>query len=125
MKDKKYKYIYDVVEEYLHVKEEQEEITLQIAKNREKFDGFIKDHLGRVIKDEDAQHAFKIHQQLKKYEENEREMQQELTEIEYVFKEFLKNLKGSKISIERKDDSKSRTTHLFWLDGEDLKTNVL
>ena len=125
MKDKKYKYIDDLIEEYIRLTDEQIEIPLHIAKSREKYDSFLKDHVDEVLKADDAQHAFKIHSQLKKYEENKQELEQELAEIESMLKEFLQTLSGLKISYEKKDDNKSKITFIFWLEGGELKSNRL
>lgn len=125
MRDKKYKYIEDVIEEYIRLTDEQIEIPLQITKAQEKYDIFLKDHENGVLKEEDAQYAFKIYFQLKKYAENKKEVEEELTEVEGILKEFLHTLKGAKISFEKKDDNKSKMTFLFWLEEEELKSNRL
>ena len=125
MKEKKFKYIDDVIEEYIRLTDEQIEIPLQASKTREKYDTFLKDHGNGVLKSDDAQHAFKIHTQLKKYDENKVELEEELGEVEGILKDFLKSLNGSKISYEKKDDNKSKLTFQFWLEGEELKSSRL
>lgn len=123
MKDKKYKYVEDVIEEYLRLTDDQIEIPLQITKAKEKYDAFLKDHENEVLKADDTQHAFKIHSQLKKYDENKTEVEKELSEVSSILKDFLHSLNACKISYEKKDDSKSKITFLFWLEGEELKSN--
>lgn len=125
MKDKKYKYLDDVIEEYISLSDELIEVPLQVSKTREKYDTFLKDHGTEALKNDDTQHAFKIYTQLKKYEESKVELEEELREVEGVLKDFLRSLNGSKISYEKKDDNKSKITFLFWLEGEDLKSNRL
>lgn len=125
MKDKKFKYIDDLVEEYIQLSDEQIEIPFQVNKLTEKLDVFVKDHENEVLKPDDAQQAFKIHMQLKKYAENKHELEEEMREIENQLKDFLKSLNNSKISYEKKDDNKTKITFLFWMEGEELKSNRL
>ncbi|MDQ6814019.1 MAG: hypothetical protein M3040_09790 [Bacteroidota bacterium] len=123
MKDKKYKYLEDAIEDYLQLMEQQIEIPLQIAKAKEKYEAFLKDHQNDVLDSEDAQHAFKIHSQINKFEESKKELEEELSGVETCLKGFLGTLSGSKISFEKKDENKSKMTFLFWMEGEELKSN--
>ena len=120
MKDKKYKYLEDLVEDYLRLSDEKVDIPSQITRLQEKYEAFLEQHETELIADE-AQPAFKLFYQLKKYEEYKSEVEQELAEVEKIFIDFLNSLNGMKISYEKKDDNKSRMTYLFWVEGEELK----
>jgi signal transduction histidine kinase len=123
MKDKRYKYVEDVIEDYIALTEEQIEIPLLIEKAKEKYEALnIKDK-GSVIPQDDAEAAFKIFMQLKKYEERRNELNEELSGVEAILKEFIGFLKGSKVLYEKKDDSKNKLTFLFWVEEDQLKCN--
>src|SRR3954451_18612103 len=101
MKDKKYKYLEDLIEDYLRLCDEKEDIPLQIAKAQEKYEAFLGEH-EKELKADEAQPAFKLFHQLKKYEEYKIEVEDELAEVERVFKDFLRSLNDAKISYEKK-----------------------
>jgi hypothetical protein len=66
MKDKKYKHIEDLLEDYLQVKEEHLEISLLDSKAVEKQESFRSDYQGSTIKTTEAQDGFKSFLQLKR-----------------------------------------------------------
>jgi seryl-tRNA synthetase len=115
MKDKKYKYLGDLIEEYIDLTNEQKEIPQLIDKARSKYDEFTKENNGTVIDAADAQEVFKSFSQLKKYDERKKEIEEELNDVETQLKEFLHFFTGRKVSYEKKDDNKIRTTFLFSL----------
>lgn len=123
MKDKRYKYVEDVIEDYIELADEQIEIPLLINKAREKYEGLKLEQGASTIAQEDAEDAFKIFMQLKKYEERKNDINEQLGEVENILKEFLIFLKEHKISYEKKDDNKNKVTFLFWLEEGQLKCN--
>lgn len=124
MKEKKYKYLEDLFDEYVQLSEEQIEIPLFIEKAQKKFDQHLAPQKDNTYKYSDAEDLFKFHNQLRKYEERTKELSDELAEAENALKEFLTALQGGKIAYERKDDSdKSKNTYLFWLEGDEVKCN--
>ncbi len=124
MKEKKYKYVEDVMEDYLQLIDEQIEIPLTIAQAREKQISLMDDVTGNVLKKGDAENVFKGFMQLKKTEERKAEIQMELTELEDLLKEFLHYINGNKLSYERKDElDKQKVTYLFWLEEGVIKCN--
>lgn len=124
MKEKKHKYLEDLFDEYIQLTDEQIEIPLCIEKAQKKFDQHLSPQKESTYKHSDAEDLFKYHTQIKKHEERKKEVGDELAETENSIKEFLTSLQGSKISYERKDDNdKSKNTYLFWLEGDQVKTN--
>jgi signal transduction histidine kinase len=123
MKDKRYKYVEDVIEDYIELTEEQIQIPLLIEKAREKYEALDLKERGSIIPQDDAEDAFKIFMQLKKYEERKEEVTGELAEVEAILKEFISFLKGNKILYEKKDDNKNKLTFLFWVEEDQLKCN--
>lgn len=124
MKDKKHKYLEDLFDEYIALTDEQIEIPLFIEKARKKFDQHLSEEKTVTYKSSDAEDLFKYHNQVKKYEERKKEIEDALVESENALKEFLTTLEGGKISYERKDDNdKSKSTYVFWLEGDTVKCN--
>lgn len=122
MKDKKYKYAEDVIEDYLMLEDEQIEIPLLISKARDKYES-LKIEQGDALKPREAEDAFKIFTQLKKLEDRKIEVNEELAEVQSLLKEFLEFVNGNKISFEKKDDNKNKITYLFWLEDGNVKCN--
>lgn len=124
MKEKKHKYLEDLFDEYIQLTDEQIEIPLCIEKAQKKFDQHLSPQKDSTYKYSDAEDLFKYHIQVRKHEERIKEIGDDLAEAENSLKEFLTSLQGGKISYERKDDSdKSKTTYLFWLEGDKVKCN--
>lgn len=123
MRDKKYKHIEDLIEDYLQLNEEQIETSLQVTKLKEKQDAFFSGYQDTTIKTTDAQEGFKLFSQLKRLEERRKEVAGEILEAEAAMTEFLQRLNGSRISYEKKDDDKNKLTFLFWIEGGQLKSN--
>ncbi len=124
MKDKKHKYLEDLFDEYIAMTDEQIEIPVLIEKAQKKFDQHLSEKKTDTYKYSDAEDLFKHHSQIKKYEERKKEIGDELAETESMLKEFLTSLQGGKISYERKDDNdKSKSTYLFWMEGDIVKSN--
>ena len=124
MKEKKHKYVEDLFDEYIQLSDEQIEIPLFIEKAQKKFDQHLSQEKEITYKSSDAEDLFKYHNQIRKYEERRKEVDEELAEVENTLKEFLTPLQGGKISYEKKDDNdKSKITYLFWLEGEKVQCN--
>src|SRR3954462_9807738 len=121
MKDKRHKYLEDLLDEHIELTDEQIEIPLLLEKAQRKFDQHLSEEKDFTYKSPEAEHLFKYHNQLRKFEERKKEIGDELVELENSIKEFLAALKGGKVSYERKDDDKSKNTFVFWLEGEVLK----
>lgn len=125
MKDKKFKHVEDLIEEYIVLTEEQIEIPLLLQKAKEKQANFLADHDNTTIKSADAQDGFKIFNQVKKLDEQKAAFESEFAEVEAEFKAFLQSINGNKISYEKKDDNKNKFTFLFWLENDEIKSNRL
>lgn len=124
MKEKKQKYAEDLFDEYIRLSDEQIEIPLFIEKAQKKFDQHLSPEKNITYRSVDAEDLFKFHNQIRKYEERRKEVDEELAEAENTLKEFLRSLQGGKISYEKKDDNdKSKITYLFWLEDEKVKCN--
>jgi hypothetical protein len=124
MKEKKYKFVEDVIEDYLQLTDEQIEIPLTIAQAKEKQISLMDDVAGNVLKKGDAEDVFKIFMQIKKGEERKAEIQTEVAELEVILKEFLYFINGNKLGYERKDEvEKQKVTYLFWLEEGVIKCN--
>ena len=124
MKAKKNKYVEDLFDEYILLSDEQIEITLFIEKAQKKFEQHLSPEINVTYNSADAEDLFKVHNQIRKYEERRKEVDEELIQVENTLKEFLRSLRGAKNSYEKKDDNdKSKTTYLFWLEGEKVKCN--
>lgn len=124
MKEKKHKYVEDLFDEYIQLTDEQIEIPVLIEKAQKKFDQHLSPDKNITYKYTDAEDLFKFHNQIRKYEDRKKEINDELAEVENSLKEFLTSLQGAKISYEKKDDNdKSKSTYLFWLEGDQVKCN--
>jgi len=120
---KRYKYVEDVIEDYIELTDEQIEIPLLIDKAKEKYEALELKPTATIICQKDAEDAFKIFMQLKKYEERKNELHQALAEVEAILKEFIGFFKDNKLLFEKKDDNKNKLTFLFWVEDGQLKCN--
>ena len=124
MKEKKYKYIEDVIEDYLQLQDEQIEIPLMVAAATEKQVSIMDDVTGNVLRKGDAEDMFKVFTQIKKIEERKVEIAMELEEVESILKAFLLFINGNQLGYERKDEvEKQKITYLFWLEEGVIKCN--
>jgi len=124
VKEKRYKYVEDVIEDYMRLTDEQIEIPLLLAKAEEKHISLQSDWNGTVIKKGDVEDAFKVFSQIKKLEERKAEIKLEYAEVEQTLKQFLTFLNDHQLSYEKKDDGeKTKITYLFWLEGGQIKCN--
>ena len=123
MKDKKYKNVEDIIENYLILEDEEIEIPLLITKAKEKFESLKLIQGEGILKPSEAEDAFKVFMQLKKHKDRKIELRAELAEAENLLKEFLKFVNENKISYEKKDDNKNKITYLFWLEDGKVKCN--
>jgi hypothetical protein len=124
MKDKKYKYLEDVIDDYILLSDEQIEIPLLIERAHKKFNQYLSSENDITYTPVQAEYLFKYHSQLKKIEERKKEVGEELSEVEGLLKEFLMALNGGKISYEKKNDNdKSKTTFLFWVEDNKVMCN--
>ncbi len=124
MKEKKHKYIEDLLDQYLQLSDEQIEIPLLIERAQKKFDQHLSPQKDNTYNQLKAGDLFKFHAQVRKYDERKKEVGDELTDVENSIKDFLLALQGGKISYEKKDDNtKSKNTYLFWMEGDKVKCN--
>ncbi len=124
MKDKKFKYIEDMIDDYMQLLDEQIEIPLLIEKAHKKFNQNISAEADIIYTPVQAEYLFKYHSQLKKLEERKNEISEDLSEVESLLKDFLMSLNGGKISYEKKDDNdKSKITFLFWVEDNKVMCN--
>ena len=124
MKEKRYKYVDDLIEDYLQLTDEKKEIPLIIAAAKEKQLTLLNETNGSVIKKGDAEDLFKIYMQVRKYEERQLELLAELEEVEFTLREFLSFMEGNQLGYEKKDDAgKQKVTFLFWLEDGAIKSN--
>lgn len=124
LREKRYKYIEDVVEDYIRLQDEKIELPLLIEKFKKKQDILLSEIPDMVIETDDAEDLFKAHSQIIKSEERIEEANEELREVEEILKGFLASIPGHQLSYERKDDTeKMKITHLFWLEVGVIKSN--
>ena len=123
MRNKKYKYIEDLLDDYIMLIDEQIEIPLLIEKAQKKFNQNVNHEIDTVYKPGEAESLFKMFNQIKKHNERGLELVDELAEAENLLKEFLTLINGGKISYEKKDDNDKKMTFLFWLEEGQIKCN--
>ena len=124
IKEKKYKYIEDVVEDYLRLLDERMELPLTIERFTKKQDILLSEIEEAVIDTDDAEDLFKAYCQIIKTEERMEEANEELKDVEEILKGFLATIPGHQLSYERKDaQEKMKITHLFWLEDGVIKSN--
>ena len=121
MKDKKHKYLEDLIEEYIELTDELQEIPVLIEKAVAGYQDYSKQYNGTVISADEAQYAYKAYNQLKKYNERKEEISEDVIELETLLKDFLQFFAGHKLSYERKDENKTKITYLFWVEDGILK----
>jgi DNA polymerase III gamma/tau subunit len=123
-KEKRYKYVEDVIEDYLNLLDETNELPLSLKKVKDKFSALKEDLNGDVLDKEDAEDFFKLFNQERKIEEQKMELAQELAEVQDIFKQFLSYVDGHQITYEKKDEvEKSKITYLFWIENGEIKFN--
>ncbi len=124
MKAKKFKHIEDVIDVYINLLDEQIEIPILLEKANEKYSQHVTDNNSYVYKPGETEDLFKIFMQIKKHEERKEQLANEIGETEGTLKDFLAFLKGGKIAYEKKDDnSKAKSTFLFWLEDDKVMCN--
>lgn len=124
MREKRYKYIEDVIEDYLQLVHEKIELPLVIARAKEKQITQLDAVTGNVVKKGDAEDLFKIYSQIRKHEERQLELRIELEEVEFTLREFLSFIEGKQLAYERKDETeKQKVTYLFWLNDGVIQCN--
>lgn len=124
LKEKRYKYVEDVIEDYMRLTDEGRELPLLLSKAEEKYISLQGDWNGTIIKKGDAEDAFKVFLQIKKLEERKAEIQAEYAEVQQTLKQFLLFLKGHQLGYEKKDDvEKMKITYLFWVEKGQVKCN--
>jgi hypothetical protein len=124
MKEKRYKYAEDVVEDYLRLTDEKIEIPLLISAAKEKQITLLDGVNGNVLRKGDVENLFKLYMQIRKYDERQVELIAELGEVEFTLREFLSFIEGNQLAYEKKDDvEKQKITYLFWLEDGVVKCN--
>ena len=66
MKEKRYKYVEDLLEDYILLAEEKSELSQSVEKLRRKQEHLLSEIEDTVIKTDDAEDLFKAHTQVKK-----------------------------------------------------------
>ena len=123
-KDKRYKYLEDVIEDYLYLIDERVELPVSLKKTKDKFRALREETQRNVLDKEEAEDFFKLFNQEKKLDERKKELDTELSEVEAIFKEFLNYVDSQQITFEKKDDiEKTKMTYLFWLENGEIKSN--
>ncbi len=124
MKEKTYKKVEDVIEDYLRLTDEKIEIPLALAAAKEKQISLLDGVNGNVIKKSDADGLFKLYMQNRKAVERQLEIMTELGNAEFTLREFLSFIEGNQLAYEKKDDvEKQKITYLFWLENGVVKCN--
>jgi hypothetical protein len=124
MKEKRYKYAEDVIEDYLRLTDEKIEIPLLISAAKEKQITLLDGVNGNVLRKGDVESLFKLYMQIRKYDERQVELIAELGEVEFTLREFLSFIEGNQLAYEKKDDvEKQKITYLFWLEDGVVKCN--
>ena len=124
MKEKSYKKIEDVVEDYLRLTDERIEIPLAISAAKEKQISLLDGLNGNVLKKGEAENLFKVYMQIRKSEERQLEILGELSEIEFTLREFLSFVEGNQLAYEKRDEvEKQKITYQFWLENGVIKCN--
>ena len=116
MKTKNPKHVESVIDEYIDLLDEQIELPVLLEKANEKYNQHISEPNSYVYKPGETDSMFKIFMRIKKYEQRKAALNDEIAEVEHTLKDFLSFLKGGKIAYEKKNDDKSKTTFLFWLE---------
>ncbi len=123
MNTKKYKHLEDVLDDYLTLSEEQNELPAIIQKSTDKFKQHLSVEFSSVYKTKESEDLYRIFSQIKKHADRKSELELEMNEVENTIKEFLSYIKGGKITYDTKDDNdKSRITFLFWLEDGRIKS---
>ncbi len=124
MKEKTYKKVEDVIEDYLRLTDEKIEIPLALSAAKEKQISLLDGVNGNVIKKSDADSLFKLYMQNRKAVERQLEIVTELGDVEFTLREFLSFIEGNQLGYEKKDDvEKQKITYLFWLENGVVKCN--
>lgn len=124
VKEKRYKYAEDVIEDYLRLTDEQIEIPLLIEKAKKKQEALFADLKGNVVKKDDAEDLFKLFMQIKRHEDRKEELREDMAEVEDILKQFLNSINGRQLAYEKKDDvEKLKITYLFWLENGIIRCN--
>ncbi|HEY0060195.1 MAG TPA: hypothetical protein VGB56_13750 [Flavisolibacter sp.] len=124
LKEKRYKYVEDVIEDYMRLTDEGLELPLLLSRAEEKYISLQSDWNGNVVKKSDAEDAFKVFTQIRKLEDRRAEIKAEYAEVEQTLKAFLTFLNGHQLGYEKKDDvEKMKITYLFWLEEGQIKCN--
>ena len=123
-KDKRYKYLEDVIEDYLYLMDEKIELPLSCKKTKAKLADLKEELHDNILDKEQGEDFFKLYTQEKKSDERKKELEEELAEVERILKEFLHYVDGHQVSYEKKDDvEKIKHTYLFWLENGEIKSN--
>jgi hypothetical protein len=124
MKEKTYKKVDDLIEDYLRLTDERIEIPLALAATKEKQISLLDGVNGNVIKKGDADGLFKLYMQNRKAGERQLEILADLADVEFTLREFLSFIEGNQLAYEKKDDvEKQKITFLFWLEDGVIKCN--
>lgn len=122
MKDKKYKHADDLIEDYLDLTKELDTLSLLLAKEGDGYKILLDESGDDAYKKGDLDDIFKQYIQIKKLEEKQAEVSDDLEEVKTILKDFLSSLQGHQISYDRKETGdKSKTTYIFWEENGEIK----
>jgi hypothetical protein len=124
LKDKRYKYVEDIIEDYLYLIDERIELPLSLKKTKDKLMVLRDQTEGRTLDKQESEDFFKLFNQEKKLEERKTELESDFAEVENNLKEFLQYVDGYQVTYEKKDDvEKAKITYLFWMENGEIKSN--
>lgn len=125
MKERKNKHIDDVIEDYLTLTAEQLEVPLLISKALEKSDANKEEQSTKTYTPSETDKMYKLFSHVQEHEARQKEISEELAEVEKLLYDFLTFLKGGKISYKKKGDThKAKSiTYEFWLDDGRILCN--
>ena len=124
LKDKRYKYVEDIIEDYLYLIDERIELPLSLKKTKDKLMVLRDETEGRTLDKQESEDFFKLFNQEKKLEERKTELESDFAEVENNLKEFLQYVDGYQVTYEKKDDvEKAKITYLFWMENGEIKSN--
>ena len=125
MKEKKFKHVNEVIEDYLRLSDEKLEIPVSVRKAQEKYNLHKEEQNSSTYDPAETNKMFRIFTDLKKHEQRTSEITAELAAAEQKLHDFLKFLKGGKISYEHKGATpkSKKITYLFWLENDKVQCN--
>jgi hypothetical protein len=122
MKDKKFKNLEDLFEGYSQLLEDETEANSSLEKARKKLAVYLSSEPNPVYKLSEGDDIYKAFLNIQKSENKLQDLKSEKVEFENLLKEFFGTLNGGKISFDKKEDDKVKSTFLFWLEEDQVKS---